>query len=359
MKLSSLASKLKGRPARVLGLDVGSHSIKLVELVESGGGLVLRRVGKALLPPGAIADGSIQDRDEVMESLTALLGNLQPKTRRAATSIAGYSVIVKRITVPYATEREIEDNLVAEAENYVPFEIEDVYVDFYILRSPGEGEKPESEIFLVAAKKEVVDDYATVIQDVGLTPAVVDVDAFAMGNAFENAYGKVAEAVALVDIGASKTNLNVVAKGQSLFARDMAFGGRQLTEAIMEATGLDYPEAERLKISGTNDAALQSEAASVCQRVCRAWGAEIRKAVDFFVANAQAEEKPTRILLSGGTALMQGLDRFLGQEAKLPVQVFEPWRNISAEKGVDARYLAAVGPQMAIATGLALRTADL
>jgi len=242
MKFPSLPKKWGQRQRPTLGLDIGSHSIKIVELSSNGTKHTIRCVGRALVPPGAIVDGSIKEPDKVAEVLRVLLGNLRPKIKYATTSIAGYSVIVKKIIVPYQDEAEIEHNLTFEAEEYVPFEIEEVYVDFYIL--DGESKKSSgTEIFLVAAKKEIVDEYATLMQEVGLSPAVVDVDAFALGNAFEGAFGLLNKPIVLVDIGAQKTNINIVLQGTSLFARDIAFGGAQLTEAIQEVTGLEYVDA--------------------------------------------------------------------------------------------------------------------
>jgi type IV pilus assembly protein PilM len=356
MNIVSLFERLTPASRPTLGLDIGSHAVKLVELAGNDFSFIVRRVGQALISPESIVDGSVRAPEDVSHVVRDLVQNLSPRLSHVATSIAGYSVIVKKIVVPYADEREIEDNLLVEAENYVPFEIDEVYVDFHILVGTGSAEKMQSEIFLVAAKKEVVDDYAALIQDVGLSPAVVDVDAFALGNAFEGAFGKLSEAVVLVDIGASKTNLNIVSNGNSLFARDMAIGGRQLTEALQNATGLNYGEAEGLKISGSSDNGLNREAAAVCEELCRLWGAELRKAIDFFVASAKTNERPTQVLLSGGCALLRGIDKFLEKEIRIPVSLFDPWRTMSADKDIDPDYFASLGPQMAIATGLALRT---
>ncbi len=357
MIFRSLFSAFKRPPKPVLGLDIGSHSIKLVELVHNGSGRSVRCFGRAILPPKAIVDGSIKEPDQVARVVKALLQNIRPKTRRTATSIAGYSVIVKKVVVPYIQEREIEDNLVIEAENYVPFEIEEVYIDFFMLKSQEEqDEKTGTPIFLVAAKKEVVDEYADLIQEVGLVPAVVDVDAFALGNALEGVYGQLPEAVAIVDIGAQKTNLNIVYQGASCFARDMALGGIQLTDAISEATGLEYQEAERVKISGTDDEALKKEVAKVCSEICHLWAEELKKALDFFRSNSNSQEHPTYLFLSGGCALLKGLDAVFEHELSMPVRIFDPWKDYETDKNIDEKYQALAAPQMTIATGLALRT---
>ena len=355
MKFPSLPKKWGRHQRPALGLDIGSHSIKIVELANSNTTRTIRCIGRALVPLGAIVDGSIKEPDKVAGVLKALLANLRPKIRQAAISIAGYSVIVKKIIVPYQDEEEIERNLIFEAEKYVPFEIEDVYVDFCMLNR--EHEKSSgTEIYLVAAKREIVDEYATLIQGAGLSPAVVDVDAFALGNAFEGAFGLIEKPVILVDIGAQKTNLNIILQGTSLFARDMAFGGEQLTEAVQEATGLEYADAERIKIAGSEDAAIMKEATRVYRELCSIWAAEIKKAIDFHKAGSSAEEYPAQLYVSGGSAFLKGLAGLFENTIGLPVKTLNPLHGFTAGHGIEPEYTSAVAPQMAIATGLALRT---
>lgn len=353
MKFPSLLKKWGQRQNPVLGLDIGSHSIKIVELSNIGTHHTIKCIGRALVPPQAIIDGSIKEPDKVAEVLKALISNLQPKAKYAATSIAGYSVIVKKIMVPYQDEAEIENNLIFEAEKYVPFEIEEVYVDFHVLN--GKQEKSETEIFLVAAKREIVNEYAALIQEAGLSPAVVDVDAFALGNAFEGAFGLLEKPVVLVDIGAQKTNLNVVLKDASLFARDMAFGGAQLTEAIQEATGLEYVDAERIKIAGSEDMAIMKEVTTVCKELSGVWASELQRAIDFYKASSSAEGYPTDLYVSGGSAFLKGLDMLFGDIIGLPVKILNPLHGFTIDHGIEPEYISSVAPQMVIATGLALR----
>jgi len=342
----------KERP--VLGVDIGSHTIKVVEYSGNGNKRAIRRVGRALVPKGAIEDGSIKDHEAISYVLKGLIENLQPRIRHASTSIAGYSVIVKKIHVPFVDEREIEDNIAIEAENYVPFEIDEVYLDFYPLNHGNDDHG--TDLFLVAAKKEIVDDYAHLLQQIGLNPAVVDVDAFAMGNAFEGFYGVRSEAIALIDLGAQKANLNVISQGQSVFARDMAIGGNQITTAIQEATGMDFVEAEKIKISGTKDEALRKEVSKVVREVCGEWIKEVKKALDYYKMNSKPADAPKQLLLCGGSVLLPGLDKLFAKRLNLPVRLFNPFVNLESEKHIDRRYVDSVGPQMAIAAGLALRS---
>jgi type IV pilus assembly protein PilM len=254
------------------------------------------------------------------------------------------------------TEREIEENLLVEAEKYVPFEIEDVYIDFSILKTL-QGETGGSDIFLVAAKKEIVDEYANLLEAIGLTPAVIDVDAFAMVNAFEMAFGDVSEPAVLIDIGASKANLNIIQNGMPVFARDMGIGGEQLTGAIQEATGLNRDDAEAIKISGTKDKVLQEEIRGVVIEMADLWLDEIKRAISFFKANAKPEEYPTHVFLSGGCALLKDIERYFSNGLGIEARKLNPFSRINHVKEIDPEYLQAISPQMAIASGLAMRSA--
>jgi len=357
MKNFKLTSLFKKKETPTLGIDVGSHTIKLAEFSGSGSSRSLRRLGRALLPPGVIVDGSIKDHDAVESVLRNLISNCQPKVKRVSTSISGYSVIVKRIRVPYQNEKEIEENLLIEAEKYVPFEIDDVYIDFSMLKK-AEEDSEGSDVFLVAAKKEIVDAYAGLLEAIGLTPAVIDVDAFTLVNAFEMAFGDVSEPAVLIDIGASKTNLNVIRNGMPVFARDMAIGGEQLTEAIREATGLSREDAEAAKISGTKDPVLLEEIRQVVVDMTDLWLEEIKKAINFFKANAKPDEFPVHVFLSGGCALLKDIEKQFSKGLGIEANRLNPFSSIGHAKEIDTAYLNTISPQMAIASGLAMRSAE-
>ena len=357
MKKFEFSQLFRSRPKPTIGVDVGSNSIKIVEFSGYGPNRSVRRIGRAKLPQEAIVDGTIKDPEAVSGALSGLVENLSPKTKKASTSISGYSVIVKRVNVPFDTEQEIEDNLLLEAEKYVPFEIDEVYVDFYILAGPSEG-RTGSDIFLVAAKKEIVDEYAKLLESVGLTPSVIDVDAFALGNAFELAFGEVAEPAALIDIGASKTNLNVLIKGTPVFARDMALGGNQITDAISEATGLSIDDAEKAKISGTKDPVLKQEIAQVIREIISDWTEEIKKALDFYRSSAPPEEHPRHVFLSGGSCLLYGIEKPFAEKLNLEVRRLNPFDKIGHDKEINPDYLSTVAPQFVIASGLGIRSSE-
>ncbi|MGQ9499436.1 MAG: type IV pilus assembly protein PilM [Dissulfurimicrobium sp.] len=358
MKLLSFASGfIKKTSHPVLGLDIGSHSIKIVELAMSGGKITIRKAGRALVPLNAIKDGIIEDKEAVARVLRMLLDNLDPRFKNAATSIAGYSVIVKKISVPYADEKDIEENLDIEAENYVPFEITDVYIDFHMLESSNakRAGRSKTDIFLVAAKREIVDSYAALIHDVGLVPVVVDIDAFALSNSFESAYGVLERPVCLIDIGARKTNLNIVGKGISLFAKDIAMGGAQITEEIQAISGFSFEDAENIKMTGVGEIGLLRDISVVIKEICTQWGQEIKKILDFHRSNSSEEDWPERIYLSGGASLMNGVADLISNETGLEVAIFNPFQNAVLDKLINPEYISSIAPQMAIAFGLALR----
>lgn len=359
MKLSSLSSSLKGFKRSghaVVGIDIGSYSIKLLELAVTNKGVVLKKAGRALVPRGAVEDGLIADHKALAGVLMALLANLQPSIKRTAMSISGYSVIVKKIVVPYDDDKDIAENLDIEAENYVPFELTDVYLDFYKLGSI-ETEQNGSEIFLVAAKREIVDGYAALLQDTGLSPSIVDIDAFALGNAFERAKGVTDKPVCLVDIGANKTNLNIIRNGAPLLAKDIVMGGSQLTEAIKDATGLKFEEAEKIKISGSKDMGVMGKVSGVVNEICSQWGVEIKKIMEFHQANSAEYDWPERIFLSGGSSLIKGIEKKFSDETGLDAFIFNPFKDVVFDKAIDPEYIFSIAPQMAISFGLALRSA--
>ncbi len=357
MKKFNLQGLFKKNPQATLGVDLGSHTIKIVEFSGNGREKQVRKIGRALLPQGAIVDGSIKDHEAVQEVLERLMENLQPSLKKASTSISGYSVIVKRIHVPYMTEKEIEENLIIESEKYVPFEISDVYIDFSVLKTY-EDDNGGSDIFLVAAKKDIVDEYANLLEGVGLTPAVIDVDAFTLVNAFELAFGKVEEPAVLIDIGASKTNLNIVRQGMPIFTRDMTMGGEQLTEAIQEATGLNRDDAEVAKTAGTKDTVLSKEIANVVKEMTHLWTKEIKKAISFFKSSAASEEFPTCVFLSGGTSMLAGIEEYFTDSLGLETRRLNAFTGKTSDKDIDEKYLERISPQMAIASGLAIRSAE-
>jgi len=340
-----------------LGLDIGSHSIKVAEITDSSHGLQLKNFGIAAVPGQAIVEGVVKERAQVADIIAALVNNLKITGKRTAASIAGYSVIIKKINMPLMSDKELEDNIAVEAAQYIPFDINDVYIDFQILGASVE-KKDRMDVMLVAAKRETIDEYSELIRDANLVPTIIDVDPFALENAYEANYDTENQNIALVDIGASKININILINGVSTFTRDASFGGDQITDQIRSKIGLPYDQAEILKISGNVNGDKRPILEEIFSSTCSLWTMEIRRAIDFYYAN-YPDHSLAKIVLSGGSAKISGLSDILRLETDIPVEVFDPFARIDVDPDrFDPEYISQVGPQAAIAIGLALRSVE-
>ena len=237
--------------ASVVGLDIGSSAVKAIELVSKGRdkGFELRSLGIAPIPNEAIVQGAFLNSSAIVDAIGEAIEAGRIKTKQVAVAVSGHSVIVKKVSLPAMTRDELEDQIQWEAEQYIPFDVNEVHLDFQILdTSEGEG---QMDVLLVAAKRDLVDDYVQVIQEAGLLPAAVDVAAFAVENAFEMNYEAAPdEVVALVNIGAQVVNINVIENGIPAFTRDITTGGNQYTEEIQKSLSISFEEAERIKLGG-------------------------------------------------------------------------------------------------------------
>lgn len=337
----------------VVGVDIGTTSIKVVQLKGQVGAYQLQSIGIVPLPPEAIVDNSLMDTTSIVEAAKGILNNLDLKGVDVACSISGNSVIIRKISLPAMPPEELEEQLQWEAEQYIPFDINDVNIDFQIL-SPDENDPSKMSLLLVASKKDIINDYVAVFNEAGLKLVVMDVDAFAVQNAFEINYGIApADVVALVNIGASMMNLNIIREGTSLFTRDVQMGGNLYTEEIQKQLGVSGEEAERIKISGSypDGARLDDAMARVSDTVAL----EIRRSLDFYNSTA-GEGKIGKIYLSGGGAKTPILPSIVSQKLGVPVEVLNPLSSIKcSDKDYDPDYLQAIGPLMTVAVGLATR----
>jgi type IV pilus assembly protein PilM len=337
----------------VVGIDIGSHAIKVCQLKRTDKAYAVVNLGSATLPEGAVDDGTLNDPEVVGKTIAELFKHLKIKKKKVGFSISGYSVIVKKVNLAVMSEEELEKHIQTEAEQYIPFDLDDVYLDFQDLKTNYEGLE-RTDVMLVAAKKEIVDDYLEMLEDLNLKPVIVDVDGFALENTYEYNYPK-NENVALVDIGASKMNINIISNGISVVARDIVVGSRQLTEQIQAAFDLQFEKAEALKLGHTPAEDKQEEIADIFSSTCTQWVLEIKKAIDLYHAN-HPDAPLSRLVLSGGGSKVSGLIDFLANETDLPVELFNPFSNMTVNsKKIDPAYLNNVGPEMAIATGIAIR----
>jgi type IV pilus assembly protein PilM len=307
------------------------------------------------VPGDTIVDGAIIDAAAVADAIRRLLDGSRIKTRDIVASLSGNAVIVKKINLPVMTEAELSESIHWEAEQYIPFDIQDVNLDYQIL-SAHSGDKASMEVLLVAAKKDKITDYTDVIKKTGCTPVVVDVDAFAVQNAYEANYDiEPGAVVALLNAGASGVNINIVSGEQSLFTRDISMGGNAFTEAIQKELGLPFDSAERVKKGEPADGIEPSDVAPILRTVTENLLLEIQKTFDFFKATA-ASDRIDRVLISGGTSRVDGFLQRLGDRFGAPVEMFDPFRKIQFDaRKFGVERVEDVAPTSAVAVGLALR----
>ena len=348
----------KERP--IIGLDIGSSAVKAVELAPHGKGYRVAAFGIEPIPADAIVDGAIIDAGAVADAIRRVFqnggGNTGGfKSKDVCASLSGSAVIVKKITLPVMTPTELSESIHWEAEQYIPFDIQDVNLDYQIL-DPGTG--PESrggmEVLLVAAKKDKIGDYTSVIAQAGRAAVVVDVDAFALQNAYETNYGfEPGQVVVLLNTGASAININILLGDQSVFTRDISIGGHAYTEAVQKELDLPYDAAEQVKKGIPVDGATFDDARPILHAITENVLLEIQKTFDFFRASASSD-RIDRIVVSGGAARVDGFRDMLHERFGAPVEEFDPFRHVTW----DEKKLGAPPPEAAsaaVAVGLALR----
>lgn len=336
------------RESLALGIDIGTKNIKLVELKPQEEGYRLNKLALQPLPPDAVPQRGIMDFAKVAQSLKLLVDSQRVKKKKVATSVAGHAVIVKRLVLPPMSRKELEQNLEAEAKRYLP-DVEELSLDFRIIAQGQEN----TEVLLVAARKEMITNYIALLESIGLEPAVIDADAFALQNAFEANYPHEREyTVALCDIGASVTTINVVRNGECLFTRDVALGGNFYTEELQKELGLNHEEAELLKFRASEEEA--PRAVRVMGRVSRVIALEISKSLDFF--SASYPDNIEKIYITGGASKVPGLADLLKERTGIEVEFFNPFNNIMVDvSDFSTDYLREMAPFCAVAVGLAMR----
>jgi len=351
--LSGLSNILSfGGGGSAVGLSVGSSSIKLVELKKSRKTYKLAHFGIVQLPEDAIVNREITNQIAVVESLKTLVGQLKLKNKSVCSSLSGNSVIIKRMELEVPNIKELQDQVFWEAEQYLPFDVSEVVMDFELLSKTKDN---RVDVLLVAVKTTVLDSYMSCIMDGGLKPKIMDVDFFALSNAYELNYpSEPSEAVALVDIGASSLKIAIVHEGVPVFTKEAVLGGRNLTAEIQKHLNLSYADAETLKIGGQGNE-MPQEVSDLMSIMSENFAGEIKRALDFY--NASASEAPiSSVLLSGGSSKISELSKVVEETVGLPTQMMNPFNAISYDPSVFTEdYIQAVAPVAAIPIGLALR----
>ncbi len=342
---------------QLVGLDIGSSSIKVVQLKESKGRYSLQKFGVKPLEPEVIVDGTVMDEARVVSVIKDLFKETNIKNKHVATSISGHAVIVKKIGLPPMPDDELEGQVKLAAEQYIPFDINEVNIDFHVL-PPDQEADPQADlsVILVAAKKDKINELTELVKAAGLIPMVMDVDAFAIENMHAVNYPMAQdETTALVNVGASVMNVNIIRSGASLFTRDIPLGGNRYTEAIQRDLGLSYEQAEECKKGERANEASAQSLMSVVQSINGEVASELARTVDYFRTSASNGELD-RVLVCGGVARITGLIHQLGDRLQVPVEMADPFSEIDVSGSeFDASELAELAPVASVGVGLALR----
>jgi type IV pilus assembly protein PilM len=332
-----------------IGLDIGSGYLKIVQLKDTKGGYELELFDMLPLPPELIVDGSIIDSLRVVDSLKELARKAKIKSKDVVISMAGHSsVIIKRVALPDMSEEELYESIKFEAEQYIPFDIEDVNLDFQIL---GPKEEPgQMDVILVAVKRDIINEYLSVVKESGFNCQIVDVNSFALENIYEVNYEiESGKNIALVNIGASTINMNILKGGMSAFTRDSAVGSNLHTEVLQREFNLTYDVAERLKRGETVENISPQDAFSVMELASEEIIGEVNRSLEYF------HEDINEVVLSGGCALVKDFPKLLAEKIGVETKIMQPFKNIKIPKKFDMTYIEEVAPILSIATGLALR----
>ena len=339
----------------LVGLDIGSSSVKAVELQGKPGSLQLTSLGYETLQPDTVVDGQIMELNDVSNAIAGLFSSHQIKTDRVAAGVSGSSVIVKNIIVPQMSEEELEESIDWHAEEHIPFDIADVSLDYQIVGSGADS----LHVLMAACKRDSIANLKQAIQLAGKSPAVIDVDAFALQNCYEVNYEpRPDQTIALLNVGAATMNINILKGTQSVFTRDVSVGGNQYTALLQKELGLTFEQAEAVKRTGTAPEGTDaSELEAILETVSDMLALEISKTFDFYRATADDNEAAVqKILVSGGGSKLTGLTEYLESRFELPVERFDPFRRIKIDaRRFDPDYMRDVVPEMAVAVGLALR----
>ncbi len=339
----------------LVGLDIGSSSVKAVELQKKGSSLQLMNMGFENLQPDTVVDGQIMELNNVSNVISSIFNEHQIRTTRVAAGVSGHSVIVKNIVLPQMSEEELQESFSWHAEEHIPFDIADVNLDYQVTGNSADA----LHVLLAACKSDKIANVKQAIQLAGKHPVVIDVDAFALQNCYELNYRpKAGEVVALLNIGAATMNINILNGTRSVFARDASVGGSQYTSLLQKELGLTFEQAEAVKRGFPLPDGVEARPIQpIIETVSDILALEVRKTMDFYRATAEEGEAAIqKILVAGGGSKLPGLADYLAKRFEIPVEVFDPFRQIQVDaRKFDPDYMREIVPEMAVAVGLALR----
>jgi type IV pilus assembly protein PilM len=342
---------------KLIGLDIGTANIKLAEVDFARKGSTLVNFAIKPTPPRAINGGELSDPAAIAETIKSLVATLRSKRKNASVGLWGTSVITKRITIPMMDEKLVAGQIRWEAEQYIPFDINEVNIDFKILKNFQTG--PDTlDILLVAARQDVALLYQDIVQSSGLTCSVIDVGGFALANCFLNNWpAQKGQTVALMNLGASISNFVVIENGEVVFCRDIPVGGLTYTTEIQKGMGISVEEAEAMKISACTGQAAPEEVGKIIQSTHEVLGEEIQSSIDFFV-NTTPGLPVQQCFVTGGASRTTGLLNHVSGHTKLNFQIFDPFKMVRVnDRNLNTGFISEIRDFASVAVGLGLRAA--
>ena len=342
----------------LVGLDIGSSLIKAAELKKTGKGLVLKKFGITRTPPDSISEGRVKDADSLAAAIQGLFKANKIKEKNVAIATGGYSVVIKTISISKEHEENLQNYIFAEAEQYIPYDISDVNIDYQVL---GESEfsSEQLNVLLVAVKKDLVGEYIDITRKAGLNPVIIEVDTFAFQNIFEANTAEETEDISLlIDVGVSKTSLNVLKGTRSLMMRDNSSGTAQIVEEIMAEADCTKEEAENVLAGIDRDSIAGDRLREITEEVTANWCAGVFDVVNTYRTNIN-EGDIKRVYLTGGGSLVNGFADTLSEDLETDVITFNPFEKVTVDNKLpQISTIEQSAPLAAIALGLALRETD-
>lgn len=350
------------REKGIVGLDIGSYAIKAVELTsKKKDQYEVANIGYELLPRDAIVEGTIMDSEAVAGTIKMIFDENKISNKNVTIAISGTSVIIKKISLPAMESEELAESIIWEAKHNIPYPYEETNVDYTILRPPADSAEKNLDILLVAAKKDKIANYSNVVDQARKNLKAIEVDVFALQNAMEVNYPEIAleKTVAIVNLGANITNLNIIERGTPHLFRDLSLGGFLFIENMRKELGISFDDAEKaIKGLPTQDISPEQTQAVLTTNIENLLS-EIEKTLSFYRAGEQRESKIDQIFLSGGLSSLKDLPLFFEQRFKIKTEIFNPFQNISFnEKKLDSIYFQEMAASFGVATGLATRKTE-
>ncbi|MHB8346645.1 MAG: pilus assembly protein PilM [Acidiferrobacterales bacterium] len=357
--MASLGSLLAKKKPPLVGVDISASSIKVLELSKSGDHLRVERYAVEPLPQNAVVEHTITEVDQVAQTMQRAIKRSGTKCKHVAVAVAGSHVISKVINMPAGlNDQDMQTQLEMEADRYIPYPLDEVNMDWEVLGT-AENSADQVNVLVAACRKEIVDDYLAVTQGAGLTPIIIDIETYAM----ENAYSLIAKhmpgggmekTIAVLDIGATTTNINVMHDNRSVYTRDHTFGGRQLTEEIQRRYGLSYEEAGLAKKQGGLPDNYQTD---VLRPFMEAMCQEVLRSLQFFYSSSPYNSVD-QVLLAGGCTQIAGIDELVAARINVPTAIANPFVSMSLSSRVKPQLLSNDAPSLMICCGLAMRSHD-